>query len=692
MSAAHLGMRLGGHQAAAHSRAFVVVIRAKRLVHYLKMPLVLWIALLLVPTIRAKGDNFLLELCFPEKACDRPRFTQEFEILTTALRTKMMMFWYQDENDADVLTTKINEANANNVLLLLPSAHLKSVLESDGVLPALPNGQQVQNANISVVSTGTASNPSAGILKTLEDKLAHDRAYVAKAYGDNVCTKSGQDVIIRGITGDFNLKNLNSPRETVFLTITRGLVTPAVVVGNITITKSGITIEGSFNKLFNFSDGEMKEILTSRSIRLAVALTPPFAMLDKEAAQTSGLPHSCSITQLSGLSIDIVRELLTPLGVTYQCTCYPSSLRSNSLQSVYNGLADIAVGEFAVLPQLKDDFDFISNFLYFTFSILEKPLASTETTFFWLFFKPLSAGTWVMVVFCCFVAALVLATLNYFSPNQVDYGFIESIFVTFGCLFQGLTISPPNTWSSRFMQCVWWLFVLFFIVIYIANYAAIIMNNGIQNEATGFTALLVDPSTPFGAIPNSMAAAQLDFSQDLEIQKVNYLSNKLYPQSALSSITIEDRVKEVSQGKYRLIGDSFSLEYFASNHCLVVSGEFSSQQYAIILKKDTIYTNFLNNLLTNLSNKGSIKTIIDKYFAPASTSSCEVPIKQASNVKGARHVITLTEVAGIFILMLIGIVIAIVLAIIECFFTQKLIPLADRMMRSETRVRLRNFF
>ncbi|KAL5970198.1 Glutamate NMDA receptor subunit 1 [Taenia solium] len=361
----------------------------------------------------------------------------------------------------------------------------------------------------------------------------------------------------------------------------------------------------------------------------------------------------------------------------------------------------MAVGEFAVLPQLKDDFDFISNFLYFTFSILEKPLTSTETTFFWLFFKPLSAGTWVMVVFCCFVAALVLATLNYFSPNQVDYGFIESIFVTFGCLFQGLTISPPNTWSSRFMQCVWWLFVLFSIVIYIANYAAIIMNNGIQNEATGFTALLVDPSTPFGAIPNSMAAAQLDFSQDLEIQKVNYLSNKLYPQSASSNVTIEDRVKEVSKGKYRLIGDSFSLEYFASNHCLVVSGEFSSQQYAIILKKDTVYTNYLNNLLTNLSNKGSIKAIIDKqvffilamrYITPAGTSSCTVPIKHASNVEGARHVITLTEVAGIFILMLIGIVVAIVLAIIECLFTQKLIPLSDRMMRSETRVRLRNFF
>lgn len=152
----------------------------------------------------------------------------------------------------------------------------------------------------------------------------------------------------------------------------------------------------------------------------------------------------------------------------------------------------MAVGEFAVVPELENRFDFISNFLYFTFSVLEAP--KTEKTFLWLFFKPLSAGSWVMVIFCTIVVALVLATLNYLSPNQVNYGFIESIFVTFGCLFQGLTVSPPSTWSSRFMLCVWWLFVLFFIVIYIANFAAITMNTGIQNKATGFTVSIIIPN------------------------------------------------------------------------------------------------------------------------------------------------------------------------------------------------------
>lgn len=155
-------------------------------------------------------------------------------------------------------------------------------------------------------------------------------------------------------------------------------------------------------------------------------------------------------------------------------------------------MADIAVGALAMLPSLKDKFDFVTNYLYFTFAILQKPMVSGTIDHLWLFFRPLDPGSWVFVVFCSFLAALVMATLNYFSPNQVNYGFNESVFVTFGCLFQGLTVSPPNTWSSRIMQCIWWFFVLFFIVIYIANYAALKMANGITGEASGFNVSVIN--------------------------------------------------------------------------------------------------------------------------------------------------------------------------------------------------------
>ncbi len=127
-----------------------------------------------------------------------------------------------------------------------------------------------------------------------------------------------------------------------------------------------------------------------------------------------------------------------------------------------------------------------------------------------------------------------------------------------------------------------------------------------------FQALLVDPSIPFGALPNSMADTQLATSTELDIQKVYYLSNHLYPQSPNDNITLEKRIQEVAEGKYRLIGDSYTLEYFAKRHCLVVTGEFSSQQYALVLRRGTVYTNYLNDRLVDLANQGVVKTLIEK--------------------------------------------------------------------------------
>lgn len=77
-------------------------------------------------------------------------------------------------------------------------------------MPALPRGQEVSNANISVVHVGTAINQSAGMWGTLEDKLAHDRAYVARAYSDIICNKSGK--VREPYLNSFNLRILRTSK------------------------------------------------------------------------------------------------------------------------------------------------------------------------------------------------------------------------------------------------------------------------------------------------------------------------------------------------------------------------------------------------------------------------------------------------------------------------------------------------
>lgn len=46
------------------------------------------------------------------------------------LNTTMSLFWYQSATDTDILTSKINGADVENVILLLPYKYLNDVIES----------------------------------------------------------------------------------------------------------------------------------------------------------------------------------------------------------------------------------------------------------------------------------------------------------------------------------------------------------------------------------------------------------------------------------------------------------------------------------------------------------------------------------------------------------------------------------
>ncbi|KAM3171727.1 hypothetical protein ACTXT7_016028 [Hymenolepis weldensis] len=63
---------------------------------------------------------------------------------------------------------------------------------------------------------------------------------------------------------------------------------------------------------------------------------PPFAMFINDSKQIAE-PTSCDISTLTGMTIDVVKAILDPIGVQYECTCYPASMSNDSLLSVNNG-------------------------------------------------------------------------------------------------------------------------------------------------------------------------------------------------------------------------------------------------------------------------------------------------------------------------------------------------------------------
>ncbi|VEL24128.1 unnamed protein product [Protopolystoma xenopodis] len=122
---------------------------------------------------------------------------------------------------------------------------------------------------------------------------------------------------------------------------------------------------------------------------------------------------------------------------------------------------------------MRHQFSVVSNFMFFTDSFLYNNATSTSPSYFFHFLQPLTWQVWLAVVLIAFGVGLFLAILHFISPNQVNYGLYESLFVSFGNLFHGLTVTPPDRIAGRILIAFWWLFILLFTAIYIANYGAL---------------------------------------------------------------------------------------------------------------------------------------------------------------------------------------------------------------------------
>lgn len=138
------------------------------------------------------------------------------------------------------------------------------------------------------------------------------------------------------------------------------------------------------------------------------------------------------------------------------------------------------------MAEMKRHFDFLTDYLYFTFSILQKASAIVSKSYLWYFLEPLDFKVWLLVLLSTVMMAVTQAILSHLSSDKTYDDFLENLFTAFGCLFLGWTLTPSSCRSARIMQVVWWLFTLLFFIIYIASFAAQRIGHGITSDASGF--------------------------------------------------------------------------------------------------------------------------------------------------------------------------------------------------------------
>ncbi|XP_068623671.1 glutamate receptor 1-like [Battus philenor] len=292
--------------------------------------------------------------------------------------------------------------------------------------------------------------------------------------------------------------------------------------------------------------------------------------------------------------------------------------------------ADLAVAPLAVTSERERMVDFSEPFLS-----MDNPVVQTKTpkqlTDTFSFLKPLSKEIWLCVLFSFFAVSIVLFLVSRFSPNEWrsvsisdthieqplsstneiilhnEFSIWNSFWFSLGSFMQQGSDVVPRSLSGRIVGTVWWFFALILVCSYTANLAAYLIIERIA-----------DPPQSYQITP-----------------KVHSEDNVLF------------------QPKNNKNGQTCNT---LSRIC-----RYRHVNFAIAMPKGSPLREGINLAIINMKKDGTIPRLWHKWVSISSKSDCETEKEEETTITE----MTLSQVAGIFYVLVAGLALALTVALLE---------------------------
>ena len=123
------------------------------------------------------------------------------------------------------------------------------------------------------------------------------------------------------------------------------------------------------------------------------------------------------------------------------------------------------------------------------------------------------------------------------------------------------------------------------------------------------------------------------------------------------------RVKEM-KGRYAFFMESSSIEYIMERDCDLakVGGELDAKSYGIGMRKNYPYKEEINYAILKLQENGFMHKLKTKWWKQKGAKNCKAMREAASSTAKA---LTVENVAGAFLVLIIGMTLASITAIVE---------------------------
>ncbi|XP_071267691.1 glutamate receptor 1-like isoform X3 [Salvelinus alpinus] len=450
--------------------------------------------------------------------------------------------------------------------------------------------------------------------------------------------------------------------------------------------------------------------LQNRTYIVTTILESPYVMLKKNHDQLSGND------KYEGYIVELAAEIAKHVGYHYKLKVVtdgkygardPETKMWNGMvgELVY-GKADVAVAPLTITLVREEVIDFSKPFMSLGISIMiKKPTKSKPGVF--SFLDPLAYEIWMCIVFAYIGVSVVLFLVSRFSPyewhaedyeeeaepqtptqptgpgaglqsgqspgqpgqnqqNQEqtnEFGIFNSLWFSLGAFMQqGCDISPRSL-SGRIVGGVWWFFTLIIISSYTANLAAFLTVERMVSPIESAEDLAKQTEIAYGTLD---AGSTKEFFRRSKIAVFEKMWS--YMKSADPSVfvkTTDEGVMRVrkSKGKYAYLLESTMNEYIEQRKpcdTMKVGGNLDSKGYGIATPKGSPLRIPVNLAVLKLNEQAVLDKLKNKWWYDKGECG-----SNDSGRKDKTSALSLSNVAGVFYILIGGLGLAMLVALVE---------------------------
>uniref|UniRef100_A0A672IXV3 Glutamate receptor n=1 Tax=Salarias fasciatus TaxID=181472 RepID=A0A672IXV3_SALFA len=442
-----------------------------------------------------------------------------------------------------------------------------------------------------------------------------------------------------------------------------------------------------YTRFVNIMDPQVSNdsSVENRTIVVTTIMEAPYVMYKKNYMHLEGNDR------YEGYCVDLASEIAKHVGIKYKLSIVmdgkygardPDTKTWNGMvgELVY-GRADIAVAPLTITLVREEVIDFSKPFMSLGISIMiKKPQKSKPGVF--SFLDPLAYEIWMCIVFAYIGVSVVLFLVSRFSPYEWnleeqdetkdpqtppdppnDFGIFNSLWFSLGAFMQqGCDISPRSL-SGRIVGGVWWFFTLIIISSYTANLAAFLTVERMVSPIESAEDLAKQTEIAYGTLDSGSTKEFFRRSKIAVYEKM-----WSYMKSAEPSVfvkTTPDGVARVrkSKGKFAFLLESTMNEYIEQRKpcdTMKVGGNLDSKGYGVATPKGSALRNAVNLAVLKLNEQGLLDKLKNKWWYDKGECG-----SGGGDSKDKTSALSLSNVAGVFYILVGGLGLAMMVALIE---------------------------